>query len=86
MAKLFNLEIITPDKLIYQGEVVSLVAPAELGYLGVLADHAPLIANTVSGKITLRDRSGKSKAFVAKAGGFLRVLKNNATLILESAI
>lgn len=83
MAKLFNLEIITPYKLIYKGEVSSLVVPAELGYLGVLADHAALIANIVKGKITLLDASANSRTFDSKTRGFLQVLKNNVTLILE---
>jgi F-type H+-transporting ATPase subunit epsilon len=85
MAKIFNLEIIAPGKLIYKGEVVSLVVPAELGYLGVLADHAPLIANIVRGKITLRDTSENRMTFDTKTRGFLQVLKNDVTLILEDA-
>ena len=83
MAKSFNLSIITPDKITYEGKVVSLVVPAALGYLGVLADHRPLISNMVSGKITLTEESGKILAFHCKGKGFLEVLKNNATIILN---
>ena len=71
MAKTFNLEIITPKSLIYKGQVQSLIAPAELGYLGVLANHTPLIANIVKGKITLCDASGNRRTFDSKATGFL---------------
>lgn len=64
----------------YKGRIVSLVAPAELGYLGVLADHAPLIANIVRGKITVKEETGKSITLYSKERGFLQVLRNNVTL------
>ena len=83
MAKSFNLNIIKPDKIIYEGKVISLVVPAALGYLGVLANHAPLIANLISGKIIIREESGKEVIFHSKSKGFLEVLKNNVTMILN---
>ena len=84
MAKLFDLTIITPDEIVYEGKALSLVAPCALGYLGVLGDHAPLIANMKAGKITLKEESGKSIAFDSASNGFLQVLKNNVTIILNS--
>jgi F-type H+-transporting ATPase subunit epsilon len=83
MAKSFNLSIITPDKIAYEGKAVSLVVPAALGYLGVLADHRPLVSNIVNGKITLTEGSGKMLTFHCKSKGFLEVLKNNVTIILN---
>jgi F-type H+-transporting ATPase subunit epsilon len=82
--KSFQLNIITPDKTVYKGEVSSLIAPGELGYLGVLANHAPLITNLVAGKIIFRESSGKRTVMQSKAKGFLEVLKNNATLLLDN--
>jgi len=84
MAKEFSIEIISPEKNIYSGKIISLVAPAQLGYLGVLADHAPLAANTVSGKIILREASGRVVNIETKATGFLEVLNNHVTLLLSS--
>ena len=86
MAKLFDLTIITPDEIVYEGKALSLVAPCALGYLGVLGDHAPLIANMKAGKITLKEESGKSIAFDSASNGFLQVLKNNVTIILNNNI
>lgn len=86
MAKLFKLSVIAPDEIIYEGEIVSLVVPAALGYLGVLADHAPLIANLVSGKIAIREESGKNVNFYYQGKGFLEVFKNNVNVILNHAI
>ncbi len=84
MEKAFKVNIITPDQTVYTGEVSSLIAPAALGYLGVLANHTPFIANLLPGKITLRNNSGKLTVIDSKGKGFLEVLKNNATLLLDN--
>lgn len=83
MAKPFNFIIINPSEIVYQGKVVSAVVPAALGYLGILANHAPLAANLVSGKIILQEESGERKIFYHKSKGFLEILKNNVTIILN---
>jgi len=83
MPKPFNLMIIGPDKTVYEGRVVSAVVPAALGYLGILANHAPLAANLASGKIILQEESGERKIFYHKNKGFLEILKNNVTIILN---
>ena len=54
MAKTFRLEIVTPEKIVFSEDVVSLVAPAENGYLGVLAGHAPLLCTLKPGEIRIR--------------------------------
>jgi len=83
MPKPFNLTIISPDKITYEGRVISAVVPAALGYLGILANHAPLAANLASGKIILQEESGERKIFYNKSKGFLEILKNNVTIILN---
>ena len=82
MAKLFNLSIITPYKTLYEGKVWSLTIPSKLGYLGILADHTPLIATLAAGKITLREGPDRQRVFNYKSGGLLEVMKNNVTVLL----
>lgn len=84
MEKEFNVSILTVDSTVYKGQAVSLVVPAQLGYLGILANHAPLAANLVSGKISLRQKSGETKVFRSKDKGFLEVYQNNVFLLLDS--
>ena len=85
--KLFSLSILTPEKKIFEGEVVSLIAPAELGYLGVWADHAPLVANLSSGNISFRKKEEDTPVvFEYKGDGFLEVFKNKVTLLLSSPL
>lgn len=85
MEKDFLLIILSPDKKIYEGRIKSLIVPSELGYLGILANHAPLITNLAPGKITIRNPSDEITVLHAKGKGFLEVFKNNATLLVRAA-
>lgn len=83
MAKSFKLMIITPEKVVYDAEVTSVVAPGDLGYLGVLADHAPLITSLKSGNLEITDANG-SKTTMILSSGFMEVLKNTVTILADS--
>ncbi|MDD5130673.1 MAG: F0F1 ATP synthase subunit epsilon [Candidatus Omnitrophica bacterium] len=80
--KTFQVGIYSSSKIIYEGRAVSLVVPAESGFLGVLADHAPIAAKLSSGKITIRTPEGKVNLVDSFPGGFLEVARNQATLLL----
>jgi F-type H+-transporting ATPase subunit epsilon len=80
--KTFMLEILTPQRRIFRGDVVSLVVPAERGYLGVLAHHAPMIAALQAGRIALR-QDGSSRVFQARGSGFLEVAHHQATVLMD---
>ena len=83
MSNLFHVDILSCDKVIYDTEALSLVVPAELGYMEILANHAPLIARLREGKITLKASSGEKKVFDAQGPGYMEVLKNNVTVIFD---
>lgn len=86
MANQFDLIIITPLKTVYQGKAVSLIAPCETGYLGVLANHAPFVGNLTKGEITLIvDESQEPLNLNSRAKGFIEVYNNNVTLLLNEA-
>lgn len=85
MEKLFSVEIISPEKIIYRADIQSLVVPSELGYLGILADHAALIAHLAEGKIILKDGAGEERVFHSGSQGFLEVLENKVTIVLDAA-
>jgi F-type H+-transporting ATPase subunit epsilon len=82
VAKSFNVSIIAPDRKVYEGAAQSLVVPAGLGYLGVLADHAPLLTTLTRGRITIRDSAGKTAVFDCAGDGFMRVSRNRAVLLV----
>ncbi len=84
--KSFQLTIVNPEKVVFQGAVESLILPCAKGYLGVLADHAPLIANVVSGTIYFR-KPGNAEAQIAYQGkGFLEVFHNQVSVLLSNAM
>ena len=82
MAKTFQVGVYSKDNIIYEGQAVSMMAPSVFGYLGILADHAPLVAKLASGKITIRNKEGQASTFNSSPQGFLQVLKNQVTLLL----
>ena len=81
MAVPFELEILTPVRRVFKGQVTSLVAPAETGYLGVLANHAPMFTTLTNGKVVYRDLAGSPTTLWVKGDGFLEVFKNHATVL-----
>ncbi len=80
----FNLELATPDTVIYQGEVTALVAPAAEGYLGVLAGHAPMRSTLTEGKLRIDPAEAESRWF-AITGGLLEVLRDRVTILADTA-
>jgi F-type H+-transporting ATPase subunit epsilon len=83
MARKFKVEIVTPEKVVFSEEVESLVVPAERGYLGVLASHAPLLATLQPGEIRMV-RDG-DESWYATSGGFLEVTPARTSLLVDSA-
>ncbi|OGX29373.1 MAG: hypothetical protein A3F87_02305 [Omnitrophica WOR_2 bacterium RIFCSPLOWO2_12_FULL_51_24] len=82
--RLFKINISTPEKTLYEGEISSLIAPGELGYLGVLVDHAPLIANLVPGKIIIKRITDTPVVFDSNGRGILEVFENKVNLLTDS--
>ena len=84
MTAQFHVNMTTPDKIIYDGHITSLVAPGSVGYLGILAHHRPIVTTLAPGKVILKDETGKAMEFHSTGNGFLEVSKNSATLLLDS--
>ncbi|MCX6826766.1 MAG: ATP synthase F1 subunit epsilon [candidate division Zixibacteria bacterium] len=80
---MFNLSIVTPEKIFYEGEVTSIIIPGSEGYLGVLSDHAPLMTAIIPGKMTIKDKSDQ-EIFLSVSFGFFEVSSNHATLLADS--
>lgn len=80
---MFKLSAVTPEKVVFERDVTSIVAPGMVGYLGVLTNHAPLITPLIPGRLEVKDTSGnKFDYFVS--GGFLEVSKNVATILADA--
>ncbi len=84
MDALYPLMIVTPKQVILEETVRSLVAPGEIGSLGVLAHHAPLMTTLSAGRLSIVLASGETKIFQI-APGFLDVSRERVTLLTPSA-
>lgn len=80
----FTFRLVTPQRIVFEGPVVSIQAPGSEGYLGVLAHHAPLITMLKDGRLEMRDSSGRVTAWHV-TGGFLEVSNNRASALADSA-
>ncbi len=80
----FTLQIATPERLVVEQEVISLVAPAYDGYLGVMAHHAPMVAELRIGALAIT-RPDSRKELLAISGGVLSVKDNVALVLADTA-
>jgi F-type H+-transporting ATPase subunit epsilon len=83
MPDTFQLEIVTPEKLVVKEAVVELQIPGLGGYLGILPGHAPLITELAVGVITYRAQ-GVTRS-ISVAWGFAEVLPDKVTMLAETA-
>jgi F-type H+-transporting ATPase subunit epsilon len=80
---MYHLSIVTPEAVVFEGEVISLIAPGKVGYLEVLSHHAPLITILQQGKVTVTDANHQKKVWHI-TGGALEVSQNRASLLVDS--
>lgn len=80
---MYHLQVLTPEQIIFDGEVIALIAPGEQGYLGVLTNHAPLITSLKSGALIITDKDNQ-KSYYHVSTGFLEVSHNKASIIVET--
>ncbi|MBC6611581.1 ATP synthase F1 subunit epsilon [Hymenobacter sp. NBH84] len=77
-----HLEIITPDRKVFEGEVTSAQFPGIDGLFEVLNNHAPLISALKTGAVTINGTSGRESFNID--GGVVEVLRNNVIVLAES--
>ena len=80
----FNFELVSPERLIFSGEVEQVVVPGSEGVFTVLRNHAPMMSTIRPGVIEVTSATGPSKLFVR--GGFADVSEKGLTILAEQAI
>jgi F-type H+-transporting ATPase subunit epsilon len=80
-----TLEILTPERKLFSGEVYGVQMPGVSGSFEVLEKHAPLVSALKAGRVkVLRDKQNHSANFDIE-GGFVEVLNNKVTVLVEGA-
>lgn len=79
-----QIEVITPEKVIYKDEVNEVLAQTENGQIGILPHHVGLLAKLIPGELIIK--KGSREDSLAVAGGFLNVSDNKVIVLADYAI
>ncbi|GAA4460094.1 hypothetical protein GCM10023093_02190 [Nemorincola caseinilytica] len=81
-----NLEILTPEHKVYSGKVYGIQLPGTNGSFEILEKHAPLIASLGKGRMkVLKDKSMNNTETYDISAGFVEVLNDNVSVLIEDA-
>lgn len=85
MAMTLHCDIVSAEDNLYSGRVEMLVCEGELGALGILPGHAPLLTRLIPGPIRLKPQHGEEEVFYV-SGGFLEVQPQTVTVLADTAL
>ncbi|HPI03605.1 MAG: ATP synthase epsilon chain [Candidatus Aerophobetes bacterium ADurb.Bin490] len=83
MANMIKLDIVTPDKKVFEGEIKSLMAPGIDGEFGILPGHAPFATALAPGVVELK-KPDNTQELMAVSGGYIEVAHDKAVLLVET--
>ncbi|HEY0679097.1 MAG TPA: ATP synthase F1 subunit epsilon [Chitinophagaceae bacterium] len=80
-----NLEILTPERKLFSGDVYGVQLPGVTGLFEVLEKHAPLVSALKAGKLKVLKDKNNHLAFYEIQSGFVEVINNKVTVLVEGA-
>lgn len=86
MAKTIHVDVVSAEELIFSGEAELVAVPAEMGEIGILPMHAPLITRIRPGAVRIKKPNQAEEEFVFVAGGILEVQPHVVTVLADTAI
>jgi F-type H+-transporting ATPase subunit epsilon len=84
MANLMKIDIVTPEKKVFEGDIQSLMAPGIEGEFGVLPGHAPFATILAPGVVDIKPKEGEHE-LMAVSGGYIEVSGDKVILLVETA-
>jgi F-type H+-transporting ATPase subunit epsilon len=82
---MIDVEVLTPEGDVWSGEARQVSTRTEVGEIGILANHAPLLAALRPTELRLRISDSETRSY-AQAHGWLQIYGNRARLLVEEAI
>lgn len=79
-----KLQLITPEKVFFEGEVALVQVPGTLGDFGVLPGHSPFVSTIREGDVTI-DLAGGERRIIHVTGGIAEVTPETCTVLADSA-
>ncbi len=86
MANTIQVDVVSAEAQIYSGEAEFLVAPAEMGEIGVYPRHVPLLTRIKPGSLRIRVPGQAKEVLVVVSGGMMEVQPNHITVLADTAI
>jgi F-type H+-transporting ATPase subunit epsilon len=84
--KKFDVSLVTPDGAAYEGQAEMVIVPGQIGEIGVLARHAPLIATLKAGATRIHRGEGIDVLEYATGPGFFQMLHDRAIALVDDAV
>ncbi len=84
--KTFEVSLVTPDGAAFEGEAEMLIVPGQIGEIGVLARHAPLIATLKAGSTRIHPSGDADVIEFATGPGFFQVMNDRAIALVDDAV
>jgi F-type H+-transporting ATPase subunit epsilon len=81
-----NLEILTPEKKLFSGNVYGVQLPGITGLFEVLDRHAPLVSALKAGRLKILKDKNNHLSYFEIQSGFVEVINNNVTVLVEGAL
>ena len=81
----FTVEVLTPEGEVFSGEVVQVSTRTQVGEIGILANHAPILAALKPTELRIHVSGSETERW-AQAHGMMQVFANHAQLLVEEAI
>ena len=82
----FSVALVTPDGPAFEGEAEMLIVPGQIGEIGVLARHAPLIATLKAGATRIHPPGGGDVLHFATGPGYFKVQRDRALVLVDEAV
>ena len=81
-----HVDVVSAEESIFSGEATLVSVPGEVGELGILPRHAPLITRIKPGAVRIQRADNKQEEFVFVAGGIVEVQPNCVTVLADTAV
>lgn len=85
MGTIFHLDIVSAEESIYSGPVEFLVAPAQMGEVGIYPRHTPMLTRIKSGMVRIKVQL-KEEELIYVSGGMLEVQPDSVTILADTAV
>lgn len=83
--KIIKLKIVTPERVVYEGDIFQATIPTQVGEITILPNHRSYIASLKPGEMIVKEKGSKREVDLAVAGGFIEFHDNKLVVLADEA-